>query len=704
MPRSSWASTSPGPSPTEYDENNFDDRFRVGGRDAHSDESGDESQLVRSASVGKMGKPLLVNTSGLTRASDIPGADDRPVPSPLQPGVFGGGASYRNSLSSDTIPKARAGVGMALTADSILDAYGAASSSDPSNPSSRRMSVSPQPPVYSHLSAIRRPPKIDIDGIKNAESRGSLTSLPDLIRRATRLAASLERGRRPASRFDSFDIMDAYPYQGTNLDGDKHTSDEYEKHQSGLSDMLAAFPPPAQPAAGFRNFRQSVRDSISQSWPLPARFSTSRSPPQQQLADDDVKSFSEMNVNNMEKQAGTDTGTGKKQGRRFCGLPMWGFILLVLIVLLIVTAAIVIPIEFFVVRRTQNNAATGTPLSAIGQCQAQLTCANGGINIVTSQGTCSCICTNGFTGQTCTQLLTQSCTTTNIVDQNPNIAAPQVNNVTLGDALPRLIAASQVTFGVPLSASQILAKFNTANLSCTAENALVTFNGQSQNPGASSGALSNFGISDNPGVKVEIVTVYAKRQEPAGFTTVITTPATIRITPIILPTTTTTVTTTIRPTSTISTATTTPPVNTARPSVPALPSVASFVATNEALDFARIAVLLILQQESLQNAEQAQGALQRFFTTVTAGMTNNNVPVSIQQARNVTALNGNSVNLVDFTINLGAGLIGRGAQATQNAVVVRSPNDDVALQIEPRSLSLCEQSLQPPLMRLFRRR
>lgn len=73
MPRESWASSvSPGPSPTEYQDGVFDDRLQVGGRDAFNDEAGDESQLVRSASVGKRGKASLVNTSTATRASEIP--------------------------------------------------------------------------------------------------------------------------------------------------------------------------------------------------------------------------------------------------------------------------------------------------------------------------------------------------------------------------------------------------------------------------------------------------------------------------------------------------------------------------------------------------------------------------------------------------------------------------------------------------------
>lgn len=59
----------------------------------------------------------------------------------------------------------------------------------------------------SRLSAIRRPPRLDMDAVKEAESRGSLTSLPDLIRRATQLASMIDKGKRPGSRLDDLDFF-----------------------------------------------------------------------------------------------------------------------------------------------------------------------------------------------------------------------------------------------------------------------------------------------------------------------------------------------------------------------------------------------------------------------------------------------------------------------------------------------------------------
>lgn len=47
----------------------------------------------------------------------------------------------------------------------------------------------------------RRPPRLDINAVRDAEARGSLSSLSDLIRRATKLASNLDRGKT-ASRTD----------------------------------------------------------------------------------------------------------------------------------------------------------------------------------------------------------------------------------------------------------------------------------------------------------------------------------------------------------------------------------------------------------------------------------------------------------------------------------------------------------------------
>ncbi|KAK0729737.1 hypothetical protein B0H67DRAFT_6761 [Lasiosphaeris hirsuta] len=621
MPES-WGEQSPGPSPN-YPDAYYDDI--IAEESAYGDDDEEESRLVRSASVGKRAKPTLVSAT-------VPGLpDSRPGPTPVQNEPFKDGTGYVENSSSastlPTLPKAVAG-GPSITPDAMLNAYSSASATDLSD-SSARPTPSPQPPPggrpYSRLSAIRRPPRLDIDAVKKAESRGSLTSLPDLIRRATRLAASLEKGRRPASRFDDFD---EYDERALSYDG--------EKHQSGFSDMLAAFPPPAQAAAGTsrRSWRESIRQQV-QSWPLP--LGSSRSPNTSQ----------EAIPGNSDSRPSPD---GKRR-RRCCGLPLWGFLVVMVVVILLIAAAVAIPIEFFVVRKQRVN---GEAQAALEQCQSQITCANGGSNVV-NQGFCSCICTNGFTGFDCTLADSSGCTTISLTGDMA------INNVTIGDAIPRLIQQAQTNFSIPLSSSNIVAKLNSGNLSCSAMNALVTFDGSATRQAAVPQGV--FGAAIN-GIVFTTITILAGQfttvtlnagslldstakaaptggvgsaggDGETGFTTIITAPGSF----------TTSFGTTITLGRATPTPTSTSTVTMTMSSGQAVPTTL-FAVTDEVLDFSRVAVLYILQQENLNDAKVAQSRLQRLFNA--AGPTNSGV--SVETARNVTLENGNSIDLVDFVV------------------------------------------------------
>ena len=220
MPES-WGEASPGPSPhfpVAFYDSGVVDEFRTSS--AYDDESTDESRLVRSASIGKRGKPSLVMTKATNATAGPSGSSStearpkeqskeeevkppRPAASPLQANPFSDGTGYLDaSSSSSTLPTVKAPAPATLTPDAMLGAFAAASSLDPSDPKSR---LTPSPRPYSRLSAIRRPPKLDMDAVNGNQARSSMTSLPDLIRRATRLAAMMDKGRRPASRFDNFD-------------------------------------------------------------------------------------------------------------------------------------------------------------------------------------------------------------------------------------------------------------------------------------------------------------------------------------------------------------------------------------------------------------------------------------------------------------------------------------------------------------------
>ncbi|KAK4983936.1 hypothetical protein LTR66_008665, partial [Elasticomyces elasticus] len=206
----------------------------------------------------------------------------------------------------------------------------------------------------------KRPARLDVDAVRDAEARGSLTSLPDLIKRATRLASNLDRGQT-ASR------------PGTNrfegcTGNEKHRSvqSSENRYSGSISDILASFPPP-----GFASNNAS-RKSIKQ-WPGGG------------LARAALPSDS-------------DVGEAHRQRRRCCGMPLWAFCLLLLALILLVAAAVIVPVTLIVIPRQQQNDSGGRASASIASCQQSLACQNGGANVVAPDGACRCLCVNGFTG------------------------------------------------------------------------------------------------------------------------------------------------------------------------------------------------------------------------------------------------------------------------------------------------------------------
>ncbi|KAI0138078.1 hypothetical protein F4776DRAFT_77470 [Hypoxylon sp. NC0597] len=617
-------------SPAQYSPNAASIDDTIAEESVVSDDA-DESRLVRNASIGKRGRPALVTTGSSERKD----SKTRPGPTPIQGGPFREGTGYIEGSSSSSGNGSREAVGTALTADSMLNAFEGASAMDPA--SVRKATPSPRP---ARFSAIRRPPRLDIDAVRAAEARGSLTSLPDLIRRATRLATLIDRGRRPASRFDEFD----FPEEVYGSDPEKEPSFN-PGHQSGLSDMLAAFPPPAS--------RNGVRQSrASTSWPLVRR--SFRGPPVE--TDRDVD---------------TEPGQPKKR-RRCCGLPFWTCFALAIILLCIVAAAVVVPVKFLVIDKNSKNAAQ----PAISDCEAQLNCANGGTNVVL-QGVCSCICSNGFTGADCTIPTSQGCTTTSISTADSNI-----NNVTIGQAIPRLIRDAQTNFSIPLVATLIQSKFNKDNLSCNTENALVTFDGQSLRTQDASAEVADISsdsdlaqaavaAADVPITlsvlpDVDITLTVENPEGTGGFSgtfvvTTLTAPITFSGSTIFA----TTITgsnskrssPTPYPTSvpvTTSASTTKPPTSLPTSTTTSASPTPTFKVTEEIADFARVAVLYIFQEETLADASTAQTSIQQFFTSVETGR-NTSSSVTIDQATNVTVGGENTIDFVNFFVDIGTG-------------------------------------------------
>lgn len=411
------------------------------------------------------------------------------------------------------------------------------------------------------------------------------------------------------------------------------------RHQSGLSGMLAAFPPP-----GSRNDARKSRASTS--WPL-TRMSF-RGPPAES-----------------DRSLEPETESQKKK-RRCCGLPICTFFVLALILLCIITAAVVVPVKFLVIDKAaqSNRAAQETA----NECETQLVCANGGTNVQLN-GTCSCICSNGFTGVDCTIPTSQGCTTTSI-----SMATTSISNVTIGQAIPRLIRDAQANFSIPLVATEIQSKFNKENLSCVIENALVTFDGQFLQAQKALSEVSNLD-TDQDLVKAGVVgnevpitlsvlpdvDITVTVQNPAGtgafsgsfVVTTLTSPTTIsgstifattitdsnskRATPTPMPTTAPASTSTTRSRTTSATTT----AATATPS-------ASFDVSTEIVDFARVAVLYIFQEQTLDDASNAQTSIQNFFRDVGSGQ-------NTTSAMNVTLGGGNTIDFVDLSVDIGDG-------------------------------------------------
>ncbi|ESZ99557.1 hypothetical protein SBOR_0122 [Sclerotinia borealis F-4128] len=662
---SSWGPESPGYYRSDEDDEDDDDyeddrRFDAvsEGRESRGSYDNDDQGLIRSASIGKRARPSMITTRSSGQidparlaALSMPPDTRRLGPTPLQHSILSpveaqrsaqwpipgnpnsplaGGTGLIDPTPSNSDASVPTNAMVVMTdlpsrdgtkspgANAMLGAYQAASAL-PSDTSRTKSSFANEGGPFSRLSAIRRPPRLNIDAVREAEARGSLTSLPDLIRRATRLASMMDRGRRPASRMglDDFPSDRDFPNEkeielSPNYDTPNYDTPNYDRRGSTLSGMLSAFPPPGH--------ETPVRDTPRplSTWP--------------EYDPNDPKSVK----------------SGKKQ-RKCCGLPCWGFIVVLIILLIIIAAAVVVPLKFLVIDKpATSKAATVTPAQS---CAAgtSTACQNGGTSY-SDNGVCSCICTNGFTGSTCTVAGSTGCTTT---------SSGTTANITIGDSIPRLISAAQTNFSIPLFENTILARFNTGNLSCASENSLVTFDGSDERIGDASAeatpSTANKPKRDTPPdptkikiraiispdstfISTYIISVDSSTAQATSTSSQSQATSTIfsASSSIASPSTTSSPTTTKTTSATLTTSTIDP--------------TAVFTITQEVLDFARVTVLFVLQQENLDNAVTAQGQLQKFF---------NQQSFENLAAMNVSMGGGNTINLVEFKVDLGDETVGQ---------------------------------------------
>lgn len=407
--------------------------------------------LLRQASLGRRTKPSLMTIKSVDSMGERKNSAKNAAIAAGAVGLSGAMFAGKRGKQGDDF-----GTGLADVSSSSSESLNSFRNMKPIIPTNLASPVHPlqqetRPGNLNDRAGMRRPPKLDMDAVRDAEARGSLTSLPDLIRRATRLAANLDRGKT-ASRL-GLDFWEAGAPEKKN------------GRQSGLSDMLAAFPPPGQDT--------------------PQRTGTPNHP------------MSKWPSAGIDSRAGmTDSGMSNeksKQRRRCCGMPLWTFITLLIVLIFVIAAAVVIPVVLVVIpnqTKTNNSAAQESqtsgnnnggansnvpappaPTLAPGnnQCDGAITCQNGGVPILNQDRTCNCLCINGFTGRTCTNSDATGCTTTAV----PGAA----NNATMGSAIPRLLSDSVSSFNIPLNSTRVLAAFSQLSLSCATQNALITFNG-----------------------------------------------------------------------------------------------------------------------------------------------------------------------------------------------------------------------------------
>ncbi|CCU77617.1 hypothetical protein BGHDH14_bgh02153 [Blumeria hordei DH14] len=509
--------------------------------------------------------------------------------------------------------------------------------------------------LFSRVSAMHRPPRLDMNAISAAEARGSLTSLTDLILRAKKLESLIDQGKRP----------------GSNIDFDSFNSTQFT---TDSMDMSSA---------------HSSRQIIITPEPIPGLLKSDIS------AGDENSSANSVSNNNK----------NIAPNRLYCGLSRGIFIALILLATLIV--AITLALVFFFVRSKQHP--TPKTLITLDNCATseKTQCQNSGIPFLLGDGSCACICSNGFTGITCNKAEAIDCSTTMLVGKNS----------TLGSSIERLIIDARPEFNIPLNASSVLANLNAADLSCTNENALVTFNGKSTrvdqvvDPGIGAGnaqLLKRNETSDTPAVAPGVPSSYETITTMSDSTTTITVTILTTVTPSplnneskttqsVTSTTSTLVSTespspsfsssssTITSSSSSSTTTTTttsdsfsPLLSISSSTTISLPSpippptksaaLSGFIGSEKTLDFARIATLYILQQAGKNQAFNAQRTIQKVLDSQMTNMAQNFSLSGTDSHITIDLLKG-SVDLGD-----GKGVIGNeqsGVQKETKRAMVR---------------------------------
>lgn len=279
------------------------------------------------------------------------------------------------------------------------------------------------------------PPRVrDPDDPEGAtRERASLTSLPDLIRRATRLAGMIDRGKRPASRIDALDVSSSEDISGAGKEAGAGGRLTGETMRTGRISpgILNAFPVPLTSASGTNTRSGTARTGTGGGGGGRGGF-TKRG----------------VGVQVGEKGYWTgdagdrgDRDRATKRGKRRCGLPTRWFLLALLLVILLIAAAIFVPLYFTVFRHRSSSST-----SSSGTASAPFN----GTSIPTDGDSVAC-----------TSLAIHGTT----------------YSYKVGYAILRLLEQGPGNFSIPLDAATVVERFGAAGASCGVMNALVSFNG-----------------------------------------------------------------------------------------------------------------------------------------------------------------------------------------------------------------------------------
>ena len=461
---SSWGSH-----PEDYNFDRVKEKFEDGYDNAQSPASpestasmhDDTSGLVRQASLGKKMKPSMTQIRSSAENKPTPSnSTDQGLrssattairtsgnhPAPMQiPESDVGRGGLRNLDPAKDQSSGSSGVSSLKSGDRFVDiamppagrsrspfpamTEGSARHSD--RPVDRtELLATDVPSAQEKVNTRRRPPPLDMNAVRDSGTRGSASSLPDLIRRATKLAANLERGKT-ASRAGILEIIEA-------------EKKDRQRQSGSISDLLASFPPPSHGTPDVLR--------MDQKWPKTHLSS--------KLQNQQVSS---MPSSPQESRA----SGGRHQGRRCCGMPLWVLILLVLLLLAVIAAAIAVPVTLIVLPREQQQANNDALPRGLTDCSGSISCKNGGVG-VSDGNACRCICVNGFTGKHCRQAPGPRCSFVDV-----DTGSERLDRATVGSEIPPLFGRARDDFGVPLQQGVLLSLFSAEGLSCTSQNSLV---------------------------------------------------------------------------------------------------------------------------------------------------------------------------------------------------------------------------------------